>query len=185
MSQVSGVRDIGGQNGVTISFGEHYLGSDRFQSLYREGMELVERTARYLDGEGRNEGRTLDGPASLTFATESMRLTTRLMNLASWLLIRRAVNNGEMSLERARKERLKLKLQSIGRPSHVKGYDELPERLRSLIDLSFLLHDKINKLDRLFDEPTPTAPPAGAANAVKGQIERLRLVFDAGKTGNR
>jgi regulator of CtrA degradation len=178
MSSVSGVKDLGHAGGVTISFGERYLGSDRFQSLYREGMDLVERTARYLDGDGRKDSRGLDAPASLCFATESMRLTTRLMNLASWLLIRRAVNTGEMSLERARKERLKLKLDTIGRPSHVKGYDQLPERLRVLIELSFMLHDKIAKLDRLFDEPVAASPPP-QANPVNGQIERLRLVFDA------
>jgi regulator of CtrA degradation len=83
-----------------------------------------------------------------------------------------------MSLERARKERLKLKLDTIGRPSHVKGYDQLPERLRVLIELSFMLHDKIAKLDRLFDEPVAASPPP-QANPVNGQIERLRLVFDA------
>src|SRR5450432_1951882 len=101
-----GVREAAGKGGVTISFGERYLGSARFQAIYREGMELVESTARYLDGEGRAEGKGLKGSASLSFATESMRLTTRLMNVASWLLIRRSVNNGEMSQERARRERL-------------------------------------------------------------------------------
>ena len=39
--------------------------------------------------------------ASLRYATESMRLTTRLMQLASWLLLQRAVNDGEMSAEQA------------------------------------------------------------------------------------
>ena len=48
--------------------------------------------------------------ASLTYATESMRLTTRLMQLASWLLLHRAVKEGEMSLAQANREKVKVKL---------------------------------------------------------------------------
>jgi len=182
-----GVREVAGQSGVTISFGERYLGSPRFQAIYREGMELVELTARYLDGEGRQEGKTLKGSASLSFATESMRLTTRLMNVASWLLIRRSVNNGEMTQERARRERLKLKIDSIGRPSHIKGFEELPPRLRELIEASFGLQDKVIKLDRLFEggsviaEDSQILSPAMPAPAQEpGQLPaRLRLVFSS------
>jgi len=49
-------------------------------------MDLVEETAAYLDGDGRTEAKTLERSVSLTYATESMRLTTRLMQLASWLV---------------------------------------------------------------------------------------------------
>jgi len=178
-----GVREVAGEGGVTISFGERYLGSPRFQAIYREGMELVESTARYLDGEGRAEGKGLKGGASLSFATESMRLTTRLMNVASWLLIRRSVNNGEMTQDRARRERLKLKIDSIGRPSHIKDFAALPARLRELIEASFALQDKVIKLDRLFEggaviagETAALAPapaPTGEARAP------LKLVFSA------
>ena len=44
-----------------------------------------------------------------------MRLTTRLMQLASWLLLHRAVNEGEMSLAQANKEKTKVKL-AAGEP---------------------------------------------------------------------
>ena len=39
-----------------------------------------------------------------------MRLTTRLMQLASWLLLHRAVKEGEMSLAQASKEKSKVKI---------------------------------------------------------------------------
>ena len=182
------VRDVA-ESGVTISFGERYLTSERFQTIYREGMELVEATAKYLDGDGRAEGKTLKGAVSLSFATESMRLTTRLMNVASWLLIRRSVNNGEMTQERARRERLKLKIDPIGRPSHIKDYDTLPARLRVLIEASFLLQDKVIKLDRLFEGGTVIAEEVHAeavmapvVTATAADTPRIRLVFSAGST---
>ena len=60
-------------------------------------MSLVEETAGYLDGQGRAASKVLPRMASVLYAAESMRLTTRLMQMASWLLLQRAVNNGEMS----------------------------------------------------------------------------------------
>src|SRR6185369_8120242 len=65
-----------------ISFGKAYAQSGTFRTLFKEGMTLVEETADYLDGEGRNAARELPRPASIVYATESMRLTTRLMQLA-------------------------------------------------------------------------------------------------------
>ena len=56
-----------------------------------------------------------------------MRLTTRLLELASWLMIRRALKAGEISDEEARAKRERVRLRAPGRPSHVKGYAELPE----------------------------------------------------------
>ena len=84
-----------------IYFGKRLAGSDAFRAMFREGMGLVEETANYLDGEGRRESKGLARVGSLAYATESMRLTTRLMQLASWLLLQRAVNDGELSAARA------------------------------------------------------------------------------------
>ena len=95
---------------VPVSFGERLAGSQAFSSLFREGMTLVEETAAYLDGPGRRESKKLQRSAALTYATESMRLTTRLMQIASWLLLHRAVKEGEMSLAQANKEKTKVKL---------------------------------------------------------------------------
>src|SRR5690242_18995100 len=96
-----------------VSFGERLAGSQVFSALFRDGMALVEETAVYLDGPGRKESKLLDRTAALAYATESMRLTTRLMQLASWLLLHRAVNEGEMSLAQASQEKSKVKLSSI------------------------------------------------------------------------
>ena len=66
-----------------VLFSEKLAGSQAFATLFREGMDLVEETAGYLDGAGRVDAKSLDRSASLAYATESMRLTTRLMQLAS------------------------------------------------------------------------------------------------------
>src|SRR5260370_40674829 len=109
-----------------VSFGERLAASQNFSRLFRDGMKLVEDTAAYLDGPGRRESKLLDRATSLAYATESMRLTTRLMQLASWLLLHRAVNEGEMSLAQANQERIRIKPPAEEPPSHVGETPALP-----------------------------------------------------------
>src|SRR5215213_6278636 len=88
-----------------IDFFTRFTASDQFGKVFKEGMGLVEQTANYLDGPGRDDAKTLDRSGTIAYATESMRLTTRLMQLASWLLLQRAVSVGELSLDEAQKEK--------------------------------------------------------------------------------
>ena len=93
-----------------ISFAHRHTHSEAFKALFREGMNLVEEAASYLDGPGRAASKVLRRPAALAYATESMRLTTRLMQIASWLLLRRAVNEGEITPAQAQTERHRVRL---------------------------------------------------------------------------
>ena len=128
-----------------VQFSERLTNSAAFGTLFREGMDLVEETAAYLDGDGRTEAKALERSVSLTYATESMRLTTRLMQLASWLLLHRAVKEGEMTLSQANREKTKVKL-SAAEP----GPDDMITRLPAAIAGS----------DRALDEPAIPGPPA-------------------------
>ena len=139
-------------------------------------MALVERTASYLDGPGRKEAKGLTGSAGVLYATESMRLTTRLLDLASWLLIRRALKEGEIGEEEAARKRRRVKLQAFGRPSHVKDFGALPQGLRTLIEESFAMHDRIIQLDRAMtvasDPDTVHDRPANPVAQQMGLLER-------------
>jgi regulator of CtrA degradation len=167
---------------ITISFGERYAQSDQFDEIFKEGMALVERTAAYLDGAGRAEAKQLKTPLTLIYATESMRLTTRLLEMASWLLIRRGVKEGEITAAEAAMRRERVKLQPLGRPSHIKQFDELPEGLRELIEHSFALNDRIMQLDRAISlEIAAVQPPA--VNPIDANLARLQAAFGgAGQT---
>ena len=83
---------------------QDFARSELFQRTFQEGMDLVEETAGYLDGAGRQASKLLARDAALAYAAESMRLTTRLMQVASWLLVQRAVREGDM--RRTRREAL-------------------------------------------------------------------------------
>src|ERR1700722_7324420 len=89
--------------------------SELFDRTFQEGMELVEETASYLDGSGRQESKALDRNAALGYASESMRLTTRLMQVASWLLVQRAVREGDMDAALACDARYRLSPETAAR----------------------------------------------------------------------
>lgn len=160
--------------GVTVSFGAKFARSEQFKAVFREGMSLVEAAAAYLDGDGRKEARQLKPPHSLAYATESMRLTTRLMQLASWLLIRRAVTEGELTPEQAVEEQRKIKLPvEDSRP--VRDLDVLPERLRVLIEDSIKLQEHVVRLDQMMD--LDESQSREAQHPVGAHFSRLREAF--------
>src|SRR6185295_17960557 len=154
-----------------VSFGEKLASSQAFSALFREGMALVEETASYLDGPGRQESKTLERAAALAYATESMRLTTRLMQLASWLLLHRAVKEGEMSLAQVNTEKTKVKL-SVGEPADEETLKLLPVMLRNLIDRSRALHSKVVRLDATIHAQKPAEREGG--NPVEHQLGLLK-----------
>src|SRR5579885_174817 len=128
-----------------VSFGEKLANSQAFAELFREGMTLVEETATYLDGVGRQESKKLARAAALAYSTESMRLTTRLMQLASWLLLHRAVKEGEMTLAQANTEKGKVRLAAC-EPGDAKSLSLLPEKLQALIARSTKLRSEVRRL---------------------------------------
>lgn len=158
-----------------VSFGQKLASSPAFSALFRDGMKLVEETAAYLDGPGRQDSKRLERSAALTYATESMRLTTRLMQLASWLLLHRAVNEGEMSLAQANKEKTKVKL-SVGEPADEQTLALLPERLGELIAQSRRLHDQVRRLDATIHAPVPEERVVG--NPLDRHLGLLKAAFE-------
>ncbi|MDP2620829.1 MAG: DUF1465 family protein [Hyphomicrobiales bacterium] len=181
MADRTGVSDDHGAAGaVTIPFAEKFTHSPQFMAVFHEGMNLVEETAAYLDGEGRTEARLLSRMGSLAYATESMRLTTRLMQLASWLLLHRAVNEGELTVDEARMEKRKVKLNvAASSRSDDEAYAELPARLRDLIGHSIRLHHRIVSLDAMIH--AEQAPGKVVENPVQSHLGRIADAFNGSK----
>ena len=162
-----------------IDFFAKFTASEQFEKVFKEGMGLVEETANYLDGPGRNDARHLDRHGAIAYATESMRLTTRLMQLASWLLLQRAIGTGELSQDDAHKEKHRISLTDIGRGNALAGDDQLPDDLKSLVERSLRLHLRVQKLDAMLN--VQEKAEAHAASPVSDQIDRLASAFKAGR----
>ena len=163
------------EDGDPVPFGRTFVASDGFRALFREGMGLVEDTAAYLDGAGREESKGLPRQGALSYASESMRLTTRLMQIASWLLVQRAVAEGEISPDQALAEKNRVRLAASEASSPLFDKELLPQRLQDLVAQSMRLHARILHLDRLISEDLP--PPAPRASPVEAQRLLIRSAF--------
>lgn len=151
---------------------QDFARSELFERTFHEGMELVEETAGYLDGAGRQASKALSRKAALAYASESMRLTTRLMQVASWLLVQRAVREGDMAPEAACEDRYRLNGEEAGAEGD-EG-DELPLELLELADRAERLYDRVRHLDRrMYVE----GPLEAAPHPVLSQFDRLKQAF--------
>src|SRR5579862_8963461 len=148
-----------------------FTGSALFERTFNEGMALVEETAHYLDGRGRTESRDLPRKAAVLYAGESMRVTTRLMQAASWLLIQRAVHDGEMNAEDAAGERYRLGSREICLGGGGEGIDLLPAKLQDLLGRSDNLYRRIARLDDVLFRGGESPP------GVQAQFEKLERAF--------
>src|SRR3990167_4786778 len=152
---------------------QDFARSELFDRTFQEGMDVVEETAGYLDGSGRQESKLLSRNAALAYAGESMRLTTRLMQVASWLLVQRAVREGDMPPEGACEDRYRLGAEDVCRGPTT---EDLPVGLLTLLDRSERLYERVRHLDRRMyvDEAEGETP-----NPVQNQFDRLQAAFGA------
>jgi len=161
-----------------VRLAEHFARSDKFRDLFTYGMDLVEETASFLDSDGRTAAKSLSKKATAIYGAESMRLTTRLMQLASWLLLQRAVAEDEMSVEQAINEKKNVKLNQLHSHTNGPGWDELPPQFLDLIKRSVSLQQRIKRLDdEIYGNAEKPLEPL-ADNPVASQQALLETAFD-------
>jgi regulator of CtrA degradation len=171
------MRDNRGGVGA-VDFFHKFSNSEQFENTFKEGMGLVEETANYLDGQGRADSRALDRTSAIAYATESMRLTTRLMQLASWLLLQRAIVAGEVTRDDVTREKSRVNLSEIGKGHELPGGENLPEGLVDLVAKSLRLHERILVLDKMLQ--AGMTEEAANENPVAQQMNRLAAAFGRG-----
>lgn len=173
------VTEEGGTN--TVKLAERRVFSQSFKPLYDEGMGLVEEAAEYLDGEGRAAAKHLPQVAAGLYAAESMRLTTRLMQLASWLLLQRSANTGEMTRDQVAAEKAKVRLDTASVPENTPGWNDLPEKFRSIVQRSMRLQSLVRRMDdQIYGSQADDIEDGESANPVSDQINLLQTAFGRG-----
>jgi len=152
--------------------------SDLFVRTFSEGMALVEETAGYLDGPGRAASKRLDRNSTLSYAAESMRLTTKLMQVASWLLVQRALREGDLPVSEALEEKYRISERARAQaeaPRQLPADVSLPEHLLDLMRRADSLYDRVRRLD----EQIYGAEAMDAAEQTLGARAHLELLKKA------
>lgn len=153
-----------------------FANGEVFERVYAEGMSLVEQTAAYLDGPGRDMSRELPREANLTYASWSMELTTRLMQAASWLVMQKAVRDGDMLREDALKPKYRMRRDEPALDARAQRGLGLPDHFLDLVERSEGLFERICRLD----EALYIKPQTGALSPVVNQWEKLQEAAETG-----
>jgi regulator of CtrA degradation len=152
-----------------------FTGGQLFEHVFAEGMALVEQAAAYLDGPGRTESKKLTREAGLTYASWSMELTTRLMQAASWLVMQKAVRDGDMKSEEALAPKYRMVREAPPLDASAQVSNGLPTRFLELVSESEALYDRICRIDAsIYGSKTSGQSP------VNLQIERLKAAAETG-----
>ena len=165
----------GFHNDNMIVMFEHGAFDNAFSRLYDEGMSLIEKTAAYIDGDGKIASRNLSGEASSLYAAEAMRMSTRLMQVASWLLLFRAAREKEMTKEQIAQEKAKVCLNTPSLIDENPNWKELPEEFKHLVELSLRIEERVRHMDR--DVESALNHDESALNPVNKQIDMIKAAF--------
>jgi len=153
-----------------------FAGGKVFERVFSEGMALVEETATYLDGPGRTVSKDLAREARLTYTSWSMELTTRLMQAASWLVMQRAVRDGDMKRGEAFADKYRLNREGPPLDAKAQSGNGLPPRFLELVENAEALFERISRLD----EALYGGPQKSRENAVSTQIDALQKAAEKG-----
>ncbi|WP_085901211.1 DUF1465 family protein [Kiloniella majae] len=119
-------------------------------STYQEALSLTKEARDYLADRTRNRHPWLKPEDRLQICCESMRLTTRLTQVMAWLLVQRAVLDGEISMDDARNPDNRISGRNVCEPP-----DELPDgadpRMADLMGRSHQLYMRVTRLDSQLD----------------------------------
>lgn len=148
-----------------------------FERVFTEGMALVEETASYLDGPGREQSSSLPREASLTYASWSMELSTRLMQAASWLVMQKSVRDGEMRREDAAAPKYRLTRDEPALDATAQADKGLPPRFLELVTRTEALFEQICRLDVAL---YASVPLKHGSSPVIRQMKQLQQAAETG-----
>ncbi len=165
----------------TINLAERFAHSEKFKALFHDGMGLVEESATFLDSKGREYAKGLPRASAMLYGSESMRLTTRLMQIASWLLLQRAANEGEMTREQLLDEKKKITFADVVFETDNPAWNDLPQEFQELVTRSMALQNRVVTLDaELYGHRTSDENDT-ITNPVEQQIDLLSTAFGAAR----
>lgn len=124
-----------------------------FTRTYDETLDLIVETRNYMvhlrpaaraaREFGANPGETL------RLSCEALRVTSRLTQVMAWLMLQRAVHEGEISAYEACAEQNRLSGQSVCLDDSMGEDHEIPVGLRSLLNRSLRLYQRISRLEEM------------------------------------
>ncbi|MFZ2995132.1 DUF1465 family protein [Sphingobium sp.] len=141
--------------------------------LYLEAMIMADEARSYFDGGSALDDGIADPLRRVSFACESLKVTTRLMHIIAWLLSQRAWQRGEIGDADLADDKYRLGRAAETDTALSNGF---PFAARSLIEGSQELYDRVGRLqDRMDMMLCPASVPD--ANPARALLDRLHTAF--------
>ncbi len=118
-----------------------------FNRTYDECMALLIETRNYVAYHEAVDQRSLPPNLRLQASYEAMRVTSRLTQVMAWLLAQKAVHAGEMTAREAASEDYALSGGPVCADPSGPDNLSLPAGLRSLLERSHSLYQRVERLD--------------------------------------
>lgn len=142
---------------MTVDRNKRPLEAKLIDGLYVEAMVLADEARSYFDRGGQQDRESLDPMGRVAFSCESLKVTTRLMHVVAWLLVRRAVDHGEISVAEARQPSRRLGMAADTEDAAITA---MPQRAGDLVAASCDLYARVKRLDEELDRTGPVPSPA-------------------------
>jgi regulator of CtrA degradation len=120
-----------------------------FTRTYDEALDLIVETRNYMVHQRPVSRRLRGSGESLRLSCEALRVTSRLTQVMAWLMLQRAVQDGEISAHEACAEENRLSGQSVCLDETSGEDNEIPAGLRSLLSRSLRLYQRISRLEEM------------------------------------
>lgn len=139
---------------------------------------MADEARSYFDGPGMVDREALAVIARLSFACESLKVTTRLMHIIAWLLTQKAWRRGEIGDEVLESAQYRLGEAAASEECAVAA---LPARARALVTGSQALYERVWRLQEggrgHGASPTPDMPPGTRPGSARDLLDRLQRSF--------
>lgn len=126
-----------------------------FRRTYHETMDLMIEARNYMAFVERREREQASVNTGLRMSCEAMRVTSRLTQVMAWLMMQRAVEEGEITSDLALADENRLSGQDVCADESHLADEALPGGLRSLMDRSYRLYMRVARLEEQMLEGRP------------------------------
>ena len=146
--------------------GGGFSGTVFLTKSYDEGVGLVVEARNYFATAAAVDASGLTMAQQLRYCRESLRLTSRLMQIMGWLLVQRAVENRELTAENASSNEIRMLRDRVYLDEEVVATGGLPPAIADLTARSRRLFVRSVRLDGMLvreavretDSPSTAAP---------------------------
>lgn len=147
--------------------------------LYNQAIAMADESRTYFAQHSKTDRHELGAIDRVLYTAESLRISTRLMHVISWVMIRKAVANGEITAEEALSSRHQLDDLELCRGSDPRDLRRMPRAVVILSHQSLTIYQRALRLqDQLLRRAeNAEASDAPTASPVAAMLRDLELAI--------